>query len=368
MEIDDKIRESDVSGGAPHPRLALNLFGHERAEQDFHNALESGRLHHAWLLTGPKGIGKATLAWSLARHLLHCHPQQSTEMRVDENLDRRIRALSEPSLRLVRRQWNPQRKRFNKHITVGEIRELGVFLATCRDGYGVAIIDSADDMSVSAANAILKNLEEPPPHTIFLMVSHAPSMLLATIRSRSVELKCQPLGLSEMKKVLGAHDLVDEAGMTGLAELAGGSPGEAWRIASRDGIGLYGRLVALFSDAAGFSKEEAGKLAEDCSAPNSEQDYRLMLNLTRVLIARLARTGAACPPLAEIVPGELGTLADLSPNRDAAICWADLYRRLSRRIADSLLVNALPAAVVFEIFRSIDKTAGIARAVGQEGV
>ena len=201
--MSDDIPEADCAPGTRHPRMAPKVVGHHVAEQTFLDAFNSDRLHHAWMITGPKGIGKATLAWRMARFLLATPKDdgglfgtsdkpRSLDVSGDLPVNARINALSEPRLCLIRRPWDAKSERLRAEITVDEVRKLRSFfgLSAPDGGHRVVIVDCADEMNVNAANALLKVLEEPPVNTTLFLISHQPTRLLPTIRSRCRTLRC----------------------------------------------------------------------------------------------------------------------------------------------------------------------------------
>ena len=208
--------EPDRVEGAPHPRETLRLFGQSEAEAAFLEAFNAGRLHHAWLITGPRGLGKATLAWRIARFLLATPeddggmfappPPETLDIPADHPVSRRLAALSEPRLYLLRRGLNDRETMVTQDILVGEVRLMkDYFNLTAADGgRRVAIVDAADEMNPQAANALLKLLEEPPEKVTFLLISHQPFGLLPTIRSRCRTLRLRALDSADLTAALQA--------------------------------------------------------------------------------------------------------------------------------------------------------------------
>jgi DNA polymerase-3 subunit delta' len=376
MSDDAAIPEPDAVEGAPHPRRTLALYGQSAAEADFLTAWQSGRMHHAWLITGPRGVGKATLAWKIARFLLAVRaeadglfgaaaaPPATLDLSADDPIWRRTSALSEPRLFLCRRPWDDKAGRLKQDITVDEVRKLkGFFTLSATDGgHRVALVDCADEMNQSAANALLKILEEPPAKTTILLVSHRPQRLLPTIRSRCRVLRCAALPPADLDAALAGAGFQAGDAAEALAVLAAGSVGEAIRLLSAGGVEDYGRLVRLVAEAPRMPRPTAIALAEGCSGRAAEARYDLTLRLIDLLLHRLARIGAAGGLPAEAVPGEVGTLARLSPDAHAARGWATLAETLGARARHARAVNLDPAGVILDMLLKIDQTAGDVRA------
>ena len=222
------------------PRLASRqLQGHGAELALFRGALGKGRMPHAWLLTGPPGIGKATFAFALARILLGGEGENSLA-------GRRISAATHADLLVVERGYDDKKHRYRQDIVADDVRPINAFLrrTAAEGGWRVVIVDGAEWMNRSAANAVLKILEEPPPATVLLLTSSAPGRLLPTIRSRCRRLELSPLPEADMRRVLPMlwPDLPERELMRIVAQ-AHGAPGRAVALSS-DAEGGIAALVA----------------------------------------------------------------------------------------------------------------------------
>lgn len=368
---DEALPESDRLQDAPHPRETIRLFGQDEAERTLLDAIQGERMHHAWLITGPKGVGKATLAWRAARFLLTRPPEgdgglfgappkaESLDVPPDAPVARRIAAMSEPGLMAIRRPWDTDKKRFKTQITVDEVRRLNGFfgLSAAEGGHRVVIIDSVDEMNTAAANALLKLLEEPPKHAILFLVSHRPARLLPTIRSRCRELRLGSLAPEDLASALSQAGRSDETGQE-LAELSGGSVGEALRLAELDGAGLYASLIALFATAPSMDRQAAAKLVEKVAQRGAEDRFDLICVLIDIALTRLALTGAGQMPAVQAATEEHAVLARLAPDLSRAKAWAELKSDLNDRISHGRAVNVDPATLLLDVFLKFNDTAG----------
>jgi DNA polymerase-3 subunit delta' len=205
--------DDDEAGAAPHPRATPLLFGHAAAEQTLLSAYRSGRVPHAFLIAGPKGIGKATLAYRMARFVL-AHPDPAApavaaaaSLAVDakDPVARRIMAQAQPDLLVIERTLNDKGV-LHKQIAVDDIRRtVGFFGSTAGEGgWRVAIVDAVDELNRSGANALLKVLEEPPERALLLLVSHSAARVLPTLRSRCRILNLRPLAEADVGAALAA--------------------------------------------------------------------------------------------------------------------------------------------------------------------
>lgn len=372
--------EPDRVEGAPHPRETVRLFGQAPAEAAFLEAFNSARLHHGWLITGPRGVGKATLAWRIARFLLASPaaddglfgappPPADLSVPADHPVARRVAALSEPGLKLIRRSLN-ERGVLRQIIAVEDVRELRGFfgLSAADGGRRVVIVDAADEMNPNAANALLKLLEEPPAGAVLLLVAHQPSRLLPTIRSRCRELRLAPLAAGDMAAALaqaqaqvmgegGAENPLEAAQAVALAELSGGSVGEAVRILGQDGLALYAQVIALMSGLPAMDRNALQALADGLAARGAEARFDLTVRLVDLAMSRLARAGASGISPPEAAPGEAALMQRLAPDPGTARLWAELAMELGARARQGRAVNLDPAALVLDMFLRMETAA-----------
>ncbi|MFW8634490.1 DNA polymerase III subunit delta' [Cribrihabitans pelagius] len=370
MSTPDELPRADQAEGAPHPRETQRLFGQAQAERDFLTAYNSDRLHHAWLLTGPQGVGKATLAWRIARFLLATPPAEdglfgappppvTLEISPEHPVSHRIQALAEPGLAVITRSYN-DKERLRGEIVVEDIRALNRFfgLSATDGGRRVVIVDAANEMNVSAANALLKMLEEPPARTTLLLISHQPSRLLPTIRSRCRTLRLGPLSPADMQAALVQSGVEMPAEMEHLAALAGGSVGAALRLINLGGLKIYAELVQILESLPRLDRQRAMALAEAAAQRGQAARFELLLSLVEMALARLARTGATgAPPAPEAAAGEAAVLARLAPDPQKGRAWADLSAEATARARHGQAVNLDPAALVLDTVFKMQDTA-----------
>jgi DNA polymerase III subunit delta' len=306
----------DQLSDAPHPREQHALFGHEEAERAFLDAWRAGRLHHAWLIGGPGGIGKATLAYRMARFLLANGDGRGTEsgslaVAGDHPVARQVAAQSHPDLAVVRRGPRKDGKGYSAEISVGDVRRgLGVFASGAgAGGYRICIVDSADDLNAASANALLKLVEEPPARSVFLIVSHAPQRVLPTIRSRCRRLLLRPLGETGLRaalRSLGSPWAELDAERIGRAVALGdGSVRRAIQMFDQDATAVIDEVSAVLAELPRLDLKRVLALGERLSRRGADDGFALALDtLDRWVSDQLqvhAAAGAArLAPLVEV--------------------------------------------------------------------
>jgi DNA polymerase III subunit delta' len=357
----------DQLDGAPHPRETHRLFGHDAAEGSFLRAFTSGRLHHGWLITGPRGVGKATLAWRIARFLLATPdpdtdalfappPPTSLDIPDTHPVARRLLAGADGGLLVIRRGYDDKGKA-RKIIVVDDMRKLSGFfgLSAADGGRRVVIVDAADDMNPNAANALLKALEEPPARTTLLLIAHQPSRLLPTIRSRCRELRLGPLSGPDFSAALAQAGVAE--GSDTLAALSGGSVGAAISLAQGGGGGMYADLITLAQTLPRMDRQAAIALAEFVAQKGNDGRLELFLTLFDLFLSRLSRAGVMGAPDPQADPREGALLERLCPHPHAARHFAELAAKLGARARHARAVNLDPSALVLDMLLQLDAAA-----------
>jgi DNA polymerase-3 subunit delta' len=272
------------------------IVGQSRAVEQFASAWASRKLHHAWLLAGPRGVGKATFAHAAARRVLADAAGPSANLPgVDSEDDhptvRLVEAGSHPDMRRLERLVNEKTGNLNRNIKVDQIRELGEFLSlsAALSPWRVVIIDSVDDLEASGANALLKMLEEPPLNTLFFLISHAPGRLLPTIRSRCRRLKFQALEDDAMTSILQANaPNLTAADRQRVVSMSFGSAGRALAFAELDLAKLEEAALAILRQGDPTNARRSA-LASELGKKAASDRYAAFLDLAPSLLAREAR-------------------------------------------------------------------------------
>jgi DNA polymerase-3 subunit delta' len=341
----------------PAAASATRLIGHETAERMFLAALQSGRMPHAWLITGPKGVGKATLAFRMARALLAApavaepaaglfgdapKPVATLDMEADASVFRRVAELTHSDFRLLCRSLTDKGK-LRGEIVIEDVRAAIDFLrlTPAEGAWRVLIVDSADELNRNAANALLKILEEPRPRTVLILVSHAPGRLLPTIRSRCRRLTLAPLSEAAMTAALQERAPDLEPGDRALiAALAEGSLGHALNLIESDALSLFREIAGLLVQWPRIDTAALHKLADRVTARGGERNFEMAAELLEWIGARFLRFAARkdANPAPEAFAGELALYGkwQAAAGLDR---WLELWEKVERLFARVLSVN-----------------------------
>jgi DNA polymerase III subunit delta' len=356
----------------PPPRDNPDLIGHQAAEAALLRAFRNKRLHHAWLITGPRGIGKATLAFRFARFLLANGRRENErpafrlfeedpvpDLGVDPEhpIFKRIASGGHADLIAVGRRVNEKTGRLRPEIMVEDVRSIANLLAhtPAEGGWRVVVIDAAEDMSRSSANALLKVLEEPPARSIFLLVSHAPGQVLPTIRSRCRHLALQPLSEGAVMTLLRRHCPALSASETqGLTGLCGGSIGLALSLTEGDALVLYGAILDLMRKLPALDIIALDRLGDQVSGAGSDDKFAAVRDFFCGLMARLIRAAAVEEHNECGAPGseEQRVLAGLAPAASLDR-WLEVWEKTHRLLVRAENANLDRKQVVLDLFLTL---------------
>ncbi len=345
------------------PRNTADLVGQDHAERTLMEGFSSGRLAHSWLLHGPKGIGKATLAYRFARYVL-AHdgagqPSDTLAIAADDPVFRRVATAAHADLVSVERSWDDKRKRIRDEIIVADVRSLSSFftMTPAEGGWRVAIVDAADEMNRNAANALLKILEEPPKKGLILLVSHAPGRLLPTIRSRCRKLALQPLLPDTIATLLTEHaPNVPAADRTALAALADGSFGRALAMAKHGGLEMFRELIGFLSPLPDLDIPALHKLGDRLARRDAGDSYALFTQLVVWWFARFIRHSASQATMPSLVPGEDALVQRLAQRGDLEQ-WMDVWEKVSSFFSRAESANLDRKQVILIAFSALSDAA-----------
>jgi len=353
-----------------HPRETPDLLGHGAAEKTLLEGWNSGRLAHAWLICGPKGIGKATLAYRFARFVLAGGGEggglfggspESLDIRPDHPVFRRVASQGHADLETVERGWADDKKvKLRTEIVVDDVRGIGAFMALtpAEGGWRVVIIDSADEMNRNAANAVLKILEEPPRNALMLLVSHSPGRLLPTIRSRCRRLMVNPLAEEVVADLLARHrPVLPQSEIIALARLGEGSIGKALALADEGGLDLYRDVFGLLDGLPNLDIPALHAFGDRVSRPENDAAFRTVTDLLTWWLARLVRAGGRQGRgMVEAMPGEAALM-----NRLLSLAslehWLEVWEKINTLFARTEAVHLDRKQAVLGAFLAVERLA-----------
>ncbi|MEP0940117.1 MAG: DNA polymerase III subunit delta' [Rhizobiaceae bacterium] len=340
IEIEERPIADRIDGIAT-PQQSENVIGHEAALNRLFETYRSGRMHHAWLLTGPQGIGKATLALTFAKFLFSFPdrgqlPDQFDASLISSDIHRQVAQGAHPQMLHLTRPWDEKTKRFKTQLSVEEVRRTQGFygMTAGAGGWRITIVDAVDDMNASAANALLKVLEEPPKRALFFVLNHATGRPLATIRSRCQQLAINPLAEDEVLKVLqhlgvqASND--DKARAVRLAEGSARRAVQLLESSILKDFGLFETMMQRRATGAGGDWTAAHKIADSLSRRGQEDAYHLFGDLVAAWMGAQVRLNQQSPL------SELAGWADLWDKANRSSTLADAFNLDKKQVILSL--------------------------------
>jgi len=366
---------SDAETSVTPPRANPDLVGHDAVQRELLRLYRIGRLPHAIMLAGPRGIGKATLAFRFARFLLAqgrrgkpgpghglsgAAANSGLMIDPDDGVFRRVAGGGHADLLTIERAWDPRRKRLRGEIIVEDTREIAAFfrLTSAEEGWRIVIIDGAEEMNRNAANALLKILEEPPDDALLLLVSHNPGRLLPTIRSRCRRLALASLPMAVTGQLLSRYrSQLGRNEAAALAALSDGSVGRALELADAGGIELYRSLTDLLVQVPAIDVGQLHALTDRLVRADAEDSYRACEELLARFLARLASAAARGHVGGEeIVPGESAAMQRLAAAADPPH-WAGLREEIEDNFAAARELNLDKKQTMLGAFFAIEAMA-----------
>jgi len=333
-----------------HPRHRRRLVGHDKAEASLLAAHRAGKLHHAWLIAGPRGVGKATLAYRFARFLLDAGGGQagllaanSLDATSDGPAAQLVSARSHPDLLVIERTLDRDGKRLKAQIAAEDARAAGQFFSRtpAMGGYRVCIVDAADDLNPTAANALLKILEEPPRQALFLLIAHAPGKLLPTIRSRAVSLNLAPLPTEKVVDVLSELEVdAEQAEIESASALAQGSPGRALELIGSGGARLFLDARSLIGSRKPADRRRLFEIAGAMQRREAADDFQIFAGLLVDWLSARARGAALQGPT------------------DEAESWARMSLEIGHSIRRTNALNLDRRQLLLEAFDTVEQASG----------
>lgn len=326
------------------PRLTPQIFGQEHAISTFLKSARGTRFAHAWLLSGPKGVGKASFAWAVAGAFLH-HRQHDTLRTLTIPSDcvaaRAIRQGVHPDLLLLTRKYDDKRGQFNKNILARDAYALRNFfqLKSASNGWRIAILDSLNEMDFRATNALLKILEEPPQRSLLFLIAHHSGRVLDTIRSRCRKLTFESLPPETITQVLQVHFPDLSATMAHqCAILADGSAARALHFAHANGITLHREMLALLMQLPDINIVALDKFARGFDAQHAPEDFSVFAQILSHWVSRVLIANARNIPLAPLFDTE-AEIADKMVCAHNIQNWIALWQKIAHMERETITLN-----------------------------
>lgn len=337
--------QADQADNCPHPRSVYDLIGHQWAEQRLAGLWASGRMPHALMLTGPRGVGKATLAYRLIRTILGGARGSADTLDVPATdvSAQRIESLGHGDFLLIRRPYNFKTGKLAAEIPIDESRRVPTFFhqKSSEGGWQVCLIDTIDEMNIKATNAVLKILEEPPDKAVLILLSHTPGRLLPTIRSRCVQIALRGVPADELQPWLENHSRA--APSTDITKLAAGAPGHALALLHNERA-VIDPLRSFLSNLPQASSKRLHAISDGLATQKAAKARTLFLDAVMLVLAEQAKYAST---------GEWdGPFSPIARPRSAQE-WVSIRDEIAALRGAAAAINMNPKLLILETLQKI---------------
>lgn len=335
------------------------LLGHEEQEKVFLDAFLSGKMHHAWILHGPEGIGKTTFAYKIARFLISNigeqdggflnEPVTSLDLSETHPTFKLVSSKACPDLLVVEREFDEKKGKYKKEIIVEDTRKINEFMHKTSSGgnYRVVIVDGADKMNRNSQNAILKILEEPPAKTIIILTANNIGSFLPTIKSRCRSLKLEPLSQENISELLSRFcETITDEEKSKISLLCEGSIGKAMQIYDQDGLQVYEDLLALLSK--NIDSKQLHKFCEEYGNSKNDEQYQILTTMLKNFLSKKIISIAKNKPMIDVLGIESVILDDYTAEK-----LIKAKESIEKLISDAEISNLDRSKILLYMFSSV---------------
>ena len=345
------------------PRENPNFVGHEKAIKALFDSFSKGCLPHSWIISGPKGVGKASLAYRFSRFLLNEEFKEKLEKKKkddplwissDSFVFKSIASNSHSDLLTIDGLVDDNGKE-RESIGIDDIRKIGRFFSktSARSGWRIVIVDSLDNLTLNASNALLKNLEEPPHKALLLLISHNPASLLPTITSRCRKLPLSYLEQSQMKLLMGAYfEETEVKDKFFLSIIASGSIGYAIKLQELEGLDLYRQIIILFNTLPNLDIEKLHQFSDEFIKSGARARFITLMELLSRFLGQLIKESVVQGPKSFLIEKEMSIEIKLKGD---LVQWLNLWDKVNELAIQCDTINLDPKQVLLTIFLGMEE-------------
>ena len=355
-----------------HPRKTKNIIGHKKQIETFEEAFNINKLHHSWLLEGPKGIGKATFAYCMTRAMLSIGSKENNsislfsenfkeidfQIKYDENniIHKNISDNTHVDLKVIENEDSDKSNNISQMIPVDKVREAKSFFSKTsgEGGKRILILDSLDNLNLHGSNALLKIIEEPPKNSLIFLISNNNSNVLSTIKSRCRKLKFNNLSIDNTKEIISNNlsEEIDDDKIQKLNILSNGAPEKEYFF-QNNGIEIYEYIIEIFTNLPNVDIENSEKLYNLVNSKNNLFSISILIELITIFISRTLRKSFDIMD-ANITVEEENAQNNLLKNFSIADI-SSLWENTVEEINETILFNLDKKQTIINVINSLKK-------------